>query len=297
MGTYRPFFSVQVGHSYFASGQWRGLDFAPTPDTASLMKNADALAQPTNGGIAVFCNEDRADALRLFSDKADQSLSFCFKVNSTDRTFANYTAPTARDRNAILFFSNRGGITDPDKRAYRLSKDPFVSDKDLCNMDELVARGILSKADRRAPPDFVVEVLVDIAQNRASSGTGGDDGQASPNALDCYCNFSARSSFWRYFLLGSLGGNNPAIVDPDNRVVFEQCEDVLLAGNRPARVFVSRDAIPLQEMSTCRFQLKAQGNAGAKVLIKRLPAASKNRLGIDDINGKKQIVFENYINF
>ncbi len=290
MGTYRALFSIQVGHSYFSSGQWRGLDFVPTPDTARMMKGADLLARPTNGGVAVFGNDDRADALRLYAGEATHALPFRFKVYSVDRTFANYTAPTARNRDAILCFDNRASFVDADNGTRRLSKDPFVSDRDLRDMDELVASGILSEHDRRTPPDFVVEIVVDPEQQDNTEGAG----EWAPQ--NCYFNFAARSSFWRYFLLGNLGGSTPTIVDPDNRVAFEQCGEVLLAGNRPARIFRSKDAIPLQEMSTCRFQLKTQGNGGARVLIKRLPAASKNRLGMDSIGGKKEIVFENYIN-
>ncbi|HEX7645085.1 MAG TPA: hypothetical protein VF472_23025 [Burkholderiaceae bacterium] len=291
MGIYQPLFTVRVGHSYFSSGEWRGLDFVPTADTAKMMKGADVLAKPTGSGVALFYDQDRARTLRLYAEGADPALPFRFKVYCGDKTFANYTAPTSGDPDAILCFDNRAGMADPGSGACRLSKDAFVSDKDLRDMGELIAGGILTEADRRAPPDFVVEVLV-------KPGPANDDGSpAAWPSQNCYCNFAARSSLWRYFLLGNLGGSSAAIVDPDNRVVFEQRGEVLLAGNRPAKVFRSKDAIPLQETPTCRFQLKTQGNGGARVLIKRLPAASKNRLGMDEIDGKKEIVFENYINF
>lgn len=291
MASYQPLFTVQVGHSYFANGQWRGLDFVPTADTARMIQGADLVVRPANGGLAVFYNNERAGALRLYAQTADLSLAFRFKVHCTDKTFSNYTAPTAGNRDAIPALDNRAGFIDTDTGACRLSKDAFVSEKDLRSMGELVADGILSDTDRRMPPDFVVEVLVKPVQ------APGDGAPTAWHAQNCYCNFAARSSLWRYFLLGNLGGSSAAIVDPDNRVVFEQRGEVMLAGNRTAKVFRSKDAIPLQETPTCRFQLKTQGNGSARVLIKRLPAASKNRLGMDDINGKKEIVFENYINF
>jgi hypothetical protein len=291
MGAYRPLFSIQVGHSYFSNGEWRGLDFVPTPDTSRTMKGADLLARPMNGGMAVFYNEERTGALRLYAEEANDALPFRFKVCSGDRTFSNYTAPTARNRDAVLCFDNRAGFIDPDNGRCRLSKDQCVSDEDLRDMDELVAAGILSENDRRTPPDFVVEIIVKPGQS------GNDDGATGWESQSCYFNFAARSSFWRYFLLDDLGGNNPTIVDPDQRVQFESCGMDFLAGDRPARTFRSNCTIPLQEMSTCRFQLKAEENGVTRVLIKRLPAASKNKLGMIDIDGKKEIVFENYINF
>lgn len=292
MGTYRPLFSIKVGHSYFSNGEWRGLDFAPTPDTAKTMKSADLLTRPMNGGITVFYNEDRIDALRLLAAEANRSLPFCFKVNSTDRTFANYTAPFAPGRDALLFFDNRAGIINPNGEC-RLSKDQCVSDQDLRDMDDLIASGILSESDRRIPPDFVVEVIVKPEQKDDDRGT------ASWRTQNCYFNFAARSSFWRYLLLDNLCGIDTTIVDPDpnSSVKFMHCGTETLAGDRTARAFRSDREIPLQEMPTCRFQLKAKENDVTRVLIKRLPAASKDKLGMIDIDGKKEIVFENYINF
>lgn len=289
MGSYLPLFTVQVGHAYFSSGQWGGLKLVPTSDTARMMTGADILVRPTSDGMAVFYDTERARALRLYAQGSGQTLRFRFKVSSSDRSFSTYTAPTAGNGKAIPCFGNAGGFINPDTGALRLSQDEFASDKDLRDMSELVADGLLDQADLRSPPDFVLALSIKPPQDDGVPGTA--------DKQSFYCNFAARSSLWRYFVMGNLGGNSPAIVDPDNRVEFEQREDVLLVGNRPARVFRSKDAIPLQEMPTCRFQLKAQGNGSARVLIKRLPAASKNRLGMDEIDGKKEIVFENYINF
>lgn len=296
MGSYRPLFDVQVGHRYFSSGQWRGLDFVPTADTARMMQGADVLARPTAGGLALFCNDEKLKVLRLYATGNDPAVAFRFKVQAADRTFANYTAPLAGDPGTIPFLD--GSIAEDEAdggaRRYRLSKDAAVSGKDMCGANELIERGILTERDRRAPPDFVVEVRVTPPATGGSESDGSAGTETMPHY---YCDFAARSSIWRYFLMGNLGGDSPSIVDPDNRVEFEQGDDTLLAGNRPARVFRSKDAIPLQEMPACRFQLKTQGNAGARVLIKRLPVASKSRLGMDEVDGKKQIVFENYINF
>lgn len=290
MGTYRPLFSVSVGHDYFFDGEWKGLDFVPTPETMKVIEGADVLVRRANSGVGVFYGEDRSDALGLYAEDGNGALRFSFKVYSKDRTFANYTAPSMRKDDAILSFDNRDVVRDPESGRVRLSMGDFVSEEDFRDMGTLIAEGILCERDRRVPPDFVVEVFIRPEKDTSSGGS-----VWMPQ--DCNVKFHARQSFWRYFLMGEASRNNPFIVDLDNRVEFEPCGEVVLPGNRPAKVFRSKEVIPVLEKSSYRFQLREQGHAGGRVLIKRLPVASESRLGMDVINGKSEIVLDAYVNF
>lgn len=286
MGSYRPLFSVSVGHDYFSDGVWKGLEFVPVPAARKVIENADVLVKRTCGGIGVFYGEDRADALRLYAEEAGGALRFGFKVYAADRTFANYTVPYGRMDDAVLHFSGQRGADE--NGSVLLSKGDTVSEADFVGMEALMADGVLGERDRRMPPDFVVEVVV--APGKDASG------KTIWPPLDGRLKFSARWSFWRYFLLGNMNKAGSMVVDLDNRVEFEQLGEVVLPGNRPARVFRSKELVPVLEKSAYRFQLREQGQGGSRVLVKRLPVASESRLGMDTINGKNEIVLDAYVN-
>ncbi|MCK9200405.1 MAG: hypothetical protein M0P59_00345 [Gallionella sp.] len=290
MGTFRPLFSVSVEHGYFTDGAWKGLDFVPVPATMKVINGANVLVRPTKNGVAAFYDESRSDALRLYAKDANGALCFSFKIHAKDRTFANYTAPDMRSGNAVLYFDNREGATDSGDGKIRLSKEDSVSEKDFRDFDSLIAKDILCDRDRRVPPDFVVSVCVE-------PGVGDDTSTASGwRTRDCFIRFDARRAYWKYHLLGNMNRSNPFIVDLDNRVEFEFCGEVMLPGDRPAKVFRSKALIPVLEKSTCRFQLREPGPGTGKVLVKRLPVASESRLGMDVIDGKSVIVAESFIN-
>jgi hypothetical protein len=290
METYLPLLSISVGHGYFSDGEWKGLDFDATPATMKVIKGADVLIKKTNNGIAAFYNKKRTDALSLYAADSNGELRFSFKVYSKDRTFANYTSLAGQAIGNILVFDNRESVLDSEKAKLRLSRDEFVSEKDYREIEKLIAEGILDERERPVPPDFIVDVFIKPKKNDSS----GND--LAWEHHDCVIKFNPRRSFWRYFLLGNMNRSDPSIIDIDNRIEFESCGDVVLAGNRPAKVFRSKEAIPVHEISTYRFQLKEQGEGGSRVLIKRLPVASEGRLGMDVINGKNEIVLETYIN-
>ena len=287
MGFYQPLFTVSVDHMYFSDGLWKGLDFVPNPGTLKIIKNAGIHFKPTKhkSGIAVFYDEDKSRVLRLYAEDTDGSLNFCFKVYSQDRTFANYTAPSSRMANAILFFNNRGADGGAESGKTRLNKEDFVSEKDFEEMGALIAEDILCERDRRIPPDFVVSIFI-------KPGKNGDF-----DAQEFRIKFNAKQLFWKYYLLGNMNRNSPFIVDLDSRVEFEFCGEVTLQGNNPAKVFRSKESIPVLERSNYRFQLREAGQGSGKVLIKRLPVASESRLGMEVINGKHEIISESFINF
>lgn len=285
MGFYQPLFVLNVEHTYFSDGLWKGLDFAPSPATQKVMNGAGMLLRHTRNGIGVFYDAGKSHALRLYAEDTGGLLCFSFKVKSKDRAFANYTAPSIHKKDAILCFNNSETKNAEESGKIGLSKEDFASDKDFAEIDTLVAEGFLGEGDRRVQPDFVVNIYTEFGRT--------DDFSAKSYSI----RFNARQSFWKYHLLGNMNRSNPFIVDLDSQVEFEFCGDVMLQGDKPAKIFRSKQLIPVLERSNYRFQLREPGPGAGKVLIKRLPVASEGRLGMEVINGKSEVVSESFINY
>ena len=285
MGTYQPLFTVAVEHKYFADGLWRGLEFSPAPGTLKLVRGADLLVKRMKNGVGVFYDRDRAAALRLFAEAGEGLLRFDFKVSAPDRKFSNYTAPALEGDGSVLRFDSRGKARDGVTGKVWLSREGFASGQDFCGVDELVSEGILDAREQRMPPDFVASIFMDAAAT----------GDIEP--ADYGIRFNARHSIWKYHLLGNMNRSNPYIVDMDSQVEFEFCGEVMLPDSRQAKVFRSTKLLPLMERSTYRFQLREPGPGNGRVLIKRLPVASESRLGVEVVDGRREIVMESFVNY
>lgn len=271
---YKPLFTVSVEHGYFADGLWHGLTFVPSAESARLMERNGVLVRQTGNGIAAFCDELVQGRL----PRNDEPLHLGFKVYAQDRAFATYTSPAVRRDDAVLAFGNRHDDS------FLLTAGEFAGDGDFHPLDELAAQGLLDGRDLRVPPDFVVGI---------DANAGANAGQVP----DYRIRFEARNSYWKYHLLGNMNREGPYIVDLDNRVEFEPRGETVLPGNRRSRVFMSTRRVPVLEQSNYRFQLRERGNGAAKILIKRLPVASESRLGREVVDGRNEIVLENYVNF
>jgi len=285
MGFFKSLFAVSVEHGYFSDGLWKGLDFVPTAATLKVMNGAGMMLRQSRSGFGVIFDEAKTESLFLYSRDTKGTLCFSFKAYARDRTFTNYTAPFGRKEGSILSFSNRGSDGPIEAGKIRLSKSECVSEADLAEINALVADGILDAADKRMPPDFIVSIFVEPEKA----------GGLSPQSFTL--GFGARQSYWKYNLLGKMNRPQPFIVDLDNRIEFEFHGEALVAGSKPAKVFLSKEMIPLLERSNYRFQLREPGEGAVKILIKRLPVASEGRLGQETINGKRVIVAESFINY
>lgn len=284
MAEYQSLFSISVEHSYFSDGFWRGLEFVPSPSASKVLDSCNCVVLKSPYGINVFFDEEKFGVLRRYANDAKGGVRFSFKVYASDRLFANYTSPAILGDEQVLCFDNAEMSRNSANRKVRLCKDELVSDKDLKRVRDLVAEGFLGEHDRRWP-DFLVNILIEPGLTHG--GVGKDYG----------LRFNNRASFWKYYLVGDMNMSRPFIIDLDHRVEFEFCGEAMLLGNKPSKVFRSKTLIPLLEKSNYRFQLREPGPGAGKVLIKRLPVASEGRLGMDVINGKKEIVLESFISY
>jgi len=283
-GIYRPLFSVAVEHGYFSNGLWKDLHFEPDAETSKMAGLSSLVIRQTGDGVGVSVNDLDRDPLRLWAAGSEGKLRFSFKVRAKDRSYANYTDYSVGGGRGIPCFDN----LEKDVRTggeIRLSRETLVSAADFREIDVLLAEGMISAREKLVPPDFIVTVYVDL------------DGDHGFDFMQYRIGFGARRSYWKYFMLGDMNRVEVFIVDQEKKIEFLSCGEVMLAGNRPARVFRSNKPMFLLEKPECRFQLRERSASGEKVLIKRLPLASKSRLGSEVIDGRKEVVMENFVQY
>ncbi len=286
MGAYRPLFNVSIEHTYFADLSCKSLEFVPTHSSTSLLNRAGLLLKPSKSGISVFCEEDKMDILRLH---AEDGFVLAFKVFSKDPYFSSYTLPSAENNNMILCFSNQQ-ITKDSEGRQRLHRDAYASELDYQDMASAYLSDIFEPKDYLVKPHFVIQIRVTADELGLCSETL-DETERNFNI--CY---ATNQTFWKYYILGDLAKRKIYIVDLDDEIEFDELSDASLPGRHQGKVLQSSSAIPMQEVSGQRFQLRETGSIGDKVLIKRMPNACVSRTDGTVVNGKIEIISEIYIN-
>jgi hypothetical protein len=286
MGTYCPLFSVTIEHAYFSGNNCKLLEFVPTAPSVALLRNAGLLLKSSESGVAVYFDHDNIDILRLH---AADNLTLTFKVFAKDPNFLRYTAPGAPPDQAILFFDNRAiNRDDPDKQL--LHGGATVAEDSWADMAVEPLASILDRKDLLIKPAFILQM------NITADAQGLCSDQLDPAARKFFIRFGANQTFWNYYVLGELSKRAIYIADLDNAVQFKSIGNVTLPGQREALVLQSSVAIPMQEHSRHRLQLRESGNMGDKVLIKRLPNASVDQTFSEMVNGRMESVSEIFVN-
>lgn len=265
-----------------------GLEFVPTPQSATMIRKIGLLMRNTKNGIHVFYDQTMIEPLQLHAADKNDPLCFGFKVFSKDRSFQNYTDPPVYQEESILYFDNRKTKKDKTGRL-RLHDAGYVSNQDYEPLDSSLLKDVLSPRDRLVRPHFVVNIW--LGRNRKLF-----DKQNNTTAKHYYLRFNARETVWKYYVLGEIAQKNPYIADLNDKTEFESGGQAILPGNRTAITFRSKKPIPLREKYDHRFQLKTNGSNGSKVLIKRLPVAAVNHIHRETIKGKEAVVSEMFIN-
>ena len=292
MSYYQTLLSVAVEHSYNLSGVCPSLYFYPTARTRALFANAGLLCKETIDGIQIVYDQDRIEALEMYSLDQQEPLSFDFKIFSSDPDFRSYTEPFAGGEDEIIYFDNRA-TSGPGKHV--ISASEFVSGKDFRQPDSDELKDMLSQKDRLIPPEFVLRIFADN-----NKGSLLKQWLGKPPTIYSI-SFTSRQRHWKYYLLGKIvrtdnTNNRFCIVDPDNKVEFETTGEERLPNQSIAYTFRSKQQIPLYERYPYRFQLRQKGKAGETTVIPRLPVASVKQFGKDAMAEQEIIVSEIYIN-
>lgn len=288
MGPFLPLFFIAAEHDYFSDGRWCDIRFVPTFDTQTLINKAGLLVRETANGIELYHDQSRTEALQLLLADTDGALSFGFKVYVQDGTFKNYSEAFLCDPDALPYFESQHGVAEGDR--IRLHRAKQVSGKDMVPIESTSLVDLLDWRDLYLPPAFALRVLFRPAQNKSLEKSL----QAEPPRY--FLRFGSRKTYWMYYLLGAFANERANIVDLDGAIDFELLDGVSLSDKRPTRAFRTNAAIPLQQRSACRFQLREAGPGSGKVLVRRLPVAAATQVNRQTIGDKVVAVSEVYVN-
>lgn len=289
MSAFLPLFSVSVEHGFFSGAVCSGLDFVATSKTQRMILNAGLLLRKTHDGFHVAYDDSRLEALQQYALDPDEPLCFEFKVYSSYPEFKSVTEPFPTLRSDVLYFSNDNASMGDGSRV-RLHRQQYVSKMDFVPMVSAPLNAVLNQKDRLIPPVLVINISANDKQY------GLFDEQLMPMARHYLLRFKARETIWKYFLLGDMAKQGAYIVDPEDRVEFESAENSVLADQRVAMTFRSKQSIPLNENYGFNFQLKQKVPGREKVLIKRLPVARITQTGKEVVAEQGMVVSEIYIN-
>nr|WP_320014355.1 hypothetical protein [uncultured Desulfobacter sp.] len=286
---YKPILRIVVRHGYYSNGSARNLGFVPSEKTEKIITGAGLICKAEEGGISLFYDEDKKEALELYADDSHEELRLCFKVRSTNPLFQNFTEMPVCKGEKLLFFDSRNRVEQPDG-CYGLSSSQIVSGDDLVFIDDIehlvTDNTIITRRERLIKPLFVLSIRL------------GERGDALFEPTTYCLVFEGRKTVWKYYLMGAEAGADFSIVDVNNAIFFSRSDDGIVAGNRVAKIFTSGVAIPLMERSPYHFQLKRTDAKMCRVVIKRLPVASPDQICSRVINGNKaEDVSEIFINY
>ncbi len=286
MGSYLPLFSLEVEHSYFPDNLCRGLQLAPSAQSARLLERSGCLLRSTDRGVIVLFEAASTEALRMRASDALEPFCIHFLAHARDAAFANYTEGVFGSSQSVLLLDSRRAVLDHSGR-WRLHAGPSAGAVDVRRITSARAAKALSQRERHDQPHFVVSVRV----------CAGDLPQTAQQAKRYYCRLQARSTVWKYYLFGDLAEaqGDVQVVDLGQAFEFDAAVDERLPDGQSVLAVRSRAPIALQERSSQRFQLRRRGAGADKVLIKRLPVASPSLIHRETLGGVPTWVSEIYV--
>ena len=238
---------VNFSHSYFSDGVFNRFSISPTDATYKILKNHDLILKFFNGGFYILYDKNFAGTTRTTEDLMAEKLTLNFTLTLTDSLFYNYTAgvPAQIDQSIYLFNNSLN-------TAGSLHANDFVS------------------ADDVQPLSFFTEQF--FVKPFAKFILAINSGLQAQYTIK----FNARSTYWRYILMGDYLQqlNKPAIIDNTNAGTFGAATKIDIPGQAQANAFISGDVLPLSQRPAKIFQLAENyepGSSKYKVVIRSLP--------------------------
>jgi hypothetical protein len=253
-----------VRHSYFERGQARQLVFMPCAETAAALKRFGLVTQSGGSNLAIHAPGERLPG--LWSENRADAVPLNFQLYSTDPLCAVYTAP---DNPAL----------------------PAVFGPQPGSSGQLMPVGATKPAIRMPlRPGMLlgqIHVPLPTADTYATwlAGLG----------VTWQLQFSARSTIWKYFLLGDWQDHSLQMVDAQGVIEFSPPSPDVLQNGRPVTVIRSLTNITLQDRPLQRFQLRDTSSTPPRVLVPRMPAATPSALGREQQAGTTTVVSEIFL--
>ncbi|PRC93441.1 hypothetical protein [Solimicrobium silvestre] len=264
MGRYIPLLSIQIQHEFFEGCSESNnlvLRFLPSETSSEIIQRENLLLRQCANGIEVWQEENNTQS----TVPSTVELNLTFLVSSSDPHFNFYTDwHLAKPINFI-------NQTPVDSSNVVHLTAQTVEEQDF---------GLSSFEKKKNPTLFTVQL----------------QHQISTEVTHYLVELKARAMHWKYYFFGALAKKKLQIVDLDEKKAegcrFTPSENVVTS---TSVAFISEIALPMRSMPTQRFQLREEGAAG-RVLMRRLPSASINKIGKErDPNGQSLVVAEIYI--
>lgn len=263
MARYRRLLALDVTHEYLAGAPLAGLRYVPTAATAALMEREGLLLRSMPFGVELW-REQREQR----DDAPDQEVwQLGFDVQAEDRMLRFYTE-WPQDAYLALTPGVQGGV-----KVLRAVAQP-------------------ARADDGAPGAGAAMLWLDLACRPLPLPSVADEA-----VLPWRVALASKKIHWKYFFSGGLAAKKLSIIDLDaaGDVPGLQFAPSPLAATANGTAYLSASPVPMQSLPQQRLQLREAGTAG-KVLIRRLPNASVDRLGKErGPNGQSMIVAEIYV--
>ncbi|MFN3238205.1 MAG: hypothetical protein ACE37D_14255 [Pseudomonadales bacterium] len=330
-------FNIALEHTYFRDGRCSGVQLKPTGEAARLMDNTNLVSRVRDDGLTVFFDMDWIDSLRLYAKDEEEPLELNFEFQVEHQNFQNFTSPDLLSHNKLLYFDSRTTDPGQVGRKYlhvgdyvdnselvdtftstraasgehtsfrRFSRDrallfnaaqtainPGVNNSvDAASLTRLGRElwQATQQSGRPEPSLGLVSIHVSpIELDRLA-------GEPSASFNDYRIRFNTRETHWKYFLIGDANQETAHIEDASGETTFDLIGQEALANGRMAKVFLSRQPIPLHERSKPKFQLKVLKNNRPKTLVNRLAVASAHRINKTVVDSRELVVSEIYVNF
>ncbi len=193
----------------------------------------------------------------------------------------------------LPFSASRALLFDAEQTA-KSPKGKIPLDPDNLQESRTVTRGMISSASpaSRRPPSLGL-ISIRVTPEELEQIVQAD----TTTYNDYHIRFRARETHWKYYILGDANREGVFVKDAKDEIEFDYLGDEEVANGRMAKVFLSRQAIPLQDRAKPKFQLLVPKHNRLKVLVKRLAVASANRINKVKVEDRELFVSEIYVNF
>lgn len=281
MTQYLRLFSVVVEHDFYSESVGSHFDFTPSKECKDLLKRETMLLRSDTNKLEIWQETNDEQNISPTEKSSTQTLQFSFDV-------------TARDPN-ILFHTEwqQENAREFHNQLSNQSNGRELLNAIACSTAHAPRSSNLSAALRSEVmcPDFKVEIALDRSTIDKVVARQEIPSKQYVVAL------KSKDFHWKYFFSGALARKKLMIVDLNGEEGNEGVSFIASshAATSDGIALLSKVALPLQQPSKQRFQLREEGVAG-KVLIRRLPNASIDKLGKErGSDGQNLTVAEIYI--
>jgi hypothetical protein len=264
MARYCRLLALEVTHEFLAHGAVPGLRYVPAAASAALMAREGLLWHFLPDGVELWQEQRAAPA-------SGEVWQLGLDVHAGDALLRFYTA----------WPQDYVALTPGTQAAVKVWR----------------ATAQQAPAADGGGPVLWIDIAVQLraAPLPGDAGDTGDTGDAA--VLPWRFALASRKIHWKYFFSGGLAARKLSIVDLDASdsepgIGFAPSPWAATAGGT---AYLSASPVPMQNIPQQRLQLREAGAAG-KVLIRRLPNASVDKLGKErGPNGQSMIVAEIYV--